>query len=521
MGKTFDFDLPLKRYFDEKVAADLNEKGILSLDDLIDAIYNDPSHWAARIGISKERANGLLSWLYSKKKAGLPIDLPPVVESRARDLSKTFYEDKKVESVGAPLWTEVLREKKTARRLGQPNKIDSEIKPLEFLTLDSGIDGSSGSNRADRQNCALNANNDIEAIRLWLKAKGTNANTQNAYRREAERFLLWCVLEKRMALSSVSLEQCSDYMTWLEELGRAKEEDWNKKWIQPQSRWLGPKNTLRTDPAWCPFNSSLAYTSRKAAATIIRQLFSFLQKTGYLKFNPFDQIPAKIRFLPGEGKPKEFADRSLSAAQWDEIAAYLEKQPDGLMKRRMRVLLMLGKELGMRATEMVNARCGWVELAHFGEEEMIVIDIVGKGDKQRRLPLSNHQVQVISDYLAIRRRPMLFESAAKDVPIIATIRCGNKSADKEGLTRSGLYLILKSFLEEVAESIRKERPRDAAKLRGSSLHWLRHTFAVASLEVMPVNVVQTAMGHASVNTTSKYIAPDQTEIFEGFKKLQS
>lgn len=521
MAPKFDFDLPLKRYFNQQVAEELNEKGILSLDDLIDAIYNDPDQWASKIGISKERANGLLSWLYTKKQSGLPIDLPPVIESRVRDFSKTFYGDKKVESVGAPLWTEVLKEKKAARRLGQPKKEDSEVKPLEFLTLDPHVDGSCGTNRGDRINCALNADNDIDAIRLWLKAKGSNPNTQNAYRREAERFLLWCVLEKRMALSSVSLEQCSDYMTWLEELGRAKEDDWNKKWIQPQSRWLGPKNTLRTDPSWCPFNSSLAYTSRKAAATIIRQLFSFLHKTGYIKFNPFDQIPAKIRFLPGEGKPKEFADRSLSAAQWEEIENYLAAQSDGLFKRRMKVILLLGKELGMRATEMVNARCGWVELAHFGEDEMIVIDIVGKGDKQRRLPLSDRQVHVISDYLAIRQRPMLFEPSGKDVPIIATMRCGNKPANKEGVTRSGLYIILKNFLEEVSESIRKERPRDAAKLRGSSLHWLRHTFAVASLEVMPVNVVQTAMGHASVNTTSRYIAPDQTEIFEGFKKLQS
>ena len=63
--------------------------------------------------------------------------------------------------------------------------------------------------------------------------------------------------------------------------------------------------------------------------------------------------------------------------------------------------------------------------------------------------------------------------------------------------------------------------RITAKLLGSSLHWLRHTFAVASLEVMPVNVVQTAMGHASVNTTTRYISPDQTEVLEGFKKLKS
>ena len=56
------------------------------------------------------------------------------------------------------------------------------------------------------------------------------------------------------------------------------------------------------------------------------------------------------------------------------------------------MLFVLGKELGMRASEMINARCGWIEYSRFGDEETVVIDIVGKGDKQRRLPLSSEQV---------------------------------------------------------------------------------------------------------------------------------
>ena len=195
--------------------------------------------------------------------------------------------------------------------------------------------------------------------------------------------------------------------------------------------------------------------------------------------------------------------------------------PLDLVRMRLEVLFVLGKELGMRASEMINARCGWIEYSRFGDEETVVIDIVGKGDKQRRLPLSSEQVDKISRYLAARKRPPLFEPAGKDVPLIASFRIGNKGADKEGLSRSGLYIVLHTFLEEVANDVRKKNPRDAAKLLGSSLHWLRHTFAVASLEVMPVNVVQTAMGHASVNTTTRYISPDQTEILEGFKKLKS
>lgn len=147
------------------------------------------------------------------------MNFPPVLETRARDLSKSYY-GQKVEDVGAPLWSEINKKQKTGRRLGQPLK-NSEIRPLEFLTPPKALDGSSGTNRGDRR-LRLKRHTDIEATSLWLKAKGTNANTQAAYRREAERFLLWCLLEKRLALSSARLEECSEYLKWLEMMRERK-----------------------------------------------------------------------------------------------------------------------------------------------------------------------------------------------------------------------------------------------------------------------------------------------------------
>lgn len=142
--------------------------------------------------------------------------------------------------------------------------------------------------------------------------------------------------------------------------GRETPENWQKFLDLSAGNWIGPKNTPRESPDWKPFNSSLAYTSRKAASTIIRQLFSFLHKTGYLKFNPFDQIPAKVRFLPGEGKPKD-------------LRTVLYLRPNGRKSKHTllscllilsvcgsRFFFVLGKELGMRASEMINARCGWL-----------------------------------------------------------------------------------------------------------------------------------------------------------------
>jgi len=49
-------------------------------------------------------------------------------------------------------------------------------------------------------------------------------------------------------------------------------------------------------------------------------------------------------------------------------------------------------------------------------------------------------------------------------------------------------------------------PVSAAQLRKASGHWLRHSFATRALQNgVPINVVQKAMGHASVSTTGRYL----------------
>ena len=116
--------------------------------------------------------------------------------------------------------------------------------------------------------------------------------------------------------------------------------------------------------------------------TVVRQLFSFLQKTGYLKMNPFDQISPKIPLLPGEGKPKEYADRSLSKEQWDEILAYLEAMPESIQKARLKVILLLGKGLGMRCSEMINARSSWIAARNIGGSSVMFITVIGKETKK-------------------------------------------------------------------------------------------------------------------------------------------
>ena len=73
----------------------------------------------------------------------------------------------------------------------------------------------------------------------------------------------------------------------------------------------------------------------------------------------------------------------------------------------------------------------------------------------------------------------------------------------------------------MAAEVALSAPLDAAKLRASSTHWLRHTFAVSALKEMSVNVVQAAMGHASVATTGRYLSPEEAEMSEAMSHMKA
>lgn len=466
--------------FDESVIDALVTFGDKSVEELYEHIAYGKGTWYHTVpGLSRKTAVRLIDWL--KENA------PTIGE-----ITPEFYPSE-----------EML-----------PAEPSHATTPSPLKSLPESLSGKFGTNRGTGSTL-LEADNDLEAVHSWLKARAANPNTRAQYEKEAERFLLWSTMERQKALSSVGTEDAALYYRWLEALGRTDETCWAQSWRLPQTAWIGQKNAPRLSSTWRPFNGPLSPASRKAATTAVRLLFTFLAKTGYLKSNPFDQVSSKIRLLPGEGAPKAFADRSLSARQWEEISEHLEAMPEGPAKARLRVILSFGKGLGMRASEMIGAKTGWITTRRIGDKDITVIEIVGKGDKIRRLPVPEQTEETINAYLATRGLPR-HALCPVDTPILA----GLGKRKKTGLSRSGLYKTLCDFFENVALAVQVERPVDAEKLRAGSTHWLRHTFAVTALKTMDINLVQTALGHASIGTTSRYLAPEEAELAEAMKKIK-
>jgi hypothetical protein len=125
------------------------------------------------------------------------------------------------------------------------------IVPLERFLPPAERDGSQGSNRAPTARCKVAAANDHEAIQAWLRLRIEGSHTWRAYRKEGERFLLWAVLERRKALSSLDGDDCVAYRDFL---------------AAPGSEWTGPRNAQRWSEAWRPFEGPLSVRSQAAAA---------------------------------------------------------------------------------------------------------------------------------------------------------------------------------------------------------------------------------------------------------------
>ena len=493
----------LARLLPSTIALPMAAQGLETVEDLYECAAALGSTWFRQIeGLSAAQAADLIGWLARFGKA-------------VGEVTPRFY------PAGAQPGAKPSIPNEKAAERPAPEPGDPRIRPIEILIkteIPEALTGRTGLNRAPAAACSLSAADDIDAIRTWLNARAGNPNTHASYRKEAERFLLWCFVEKETALSNIRADEASQYLRWLEDLGRMDERAFARKWKAPQAHWIGPKNVERTSPAWRPYNGPLSPASRKNAIVVVRQLFNFLRRTGYLIFNPFDQVSPKVPLLKGEGAPQAFADRSLSPEQWAEITSRLYLLAEGMPRERMKLILMLGKSLGLRASEMLEARTGWLVRRTLGGRERPAIEIVGKGSKVRRLPLTTEQIDIINDALAARGLPDA-SMTDPETPLLVNLGRGRNSGGP--MSRSGLYRVLEGFFERVADEVAVEAPLDAAKLRASSTHWLRHTFAVAALKEMSVNVVQAAMGHASVSTTGRYLAPEEAEMSEAMSRMKA
>lgn len=364
-----------------------------------------------------------------------------------------------------------------------------ELMPWERLAVPREVDGSRGTFRAPRSSCTLDADNDYEAVQAWLALHEAPA-TRIAYRKEAERLILWAIVERGRALSSLTSEDAVVYRSFL-------------RHPTPRARWVGPPQP-RTSPEWRPFVGGLSPRSAAYALSVLGALYRWLMQQRYLLANPFAGL--KVR---GAGKSEVLpVTRAFSEGEWSMIQAVAE----GLewsygwkpaAAQRLRFVLDFAYATGLRASELVAARLGMIEQDARGERWLRT---VGKGSKAGSVALPPLARAALDRYLAQRRLPT---TPSRWDPITLLVASVEQEA-AGGITAARLWAVMKRFFAQVANVITEEHPATADKLRRASPHWMRHTHATHALERgVEMTTVRDNLRHASVSTTSVYLHTDE------------
>ncbi|SNB46841.1 tyrosine recombinase XerC [Geobacter sp. DSM 9736] len=215
---------------------------------------------------------------------------------------------------------------------------------------------------------------------------------------------------------------------------------------------------------------------RKIAA--IRAFFKFLLREGVVARNP-----AELVSTPKKEKKVPF---HLSI---DEVTALVEaprgSDPATLRDRAMFELLY---SCGIRVSELTGMNVESIDI------DSGIGRVLGKGNKERIVPVGRHARAALAAYLAERGNP------PGDAPLIVNLKGGR-------LTR-----------RSVARSIDKHILR-LATMKKVSPHTLRHTFATHMLEAgADLRAIQELLGHASLSTTQKYTHVSIDRLMEVYDK---
>jgi site-specific recombinase XerD len=370
------------------------------------------------------------------------------------------------------------------------------VVPWENVRLPHEIDGSCGAFRAPRETCAMDANNDYDAVQTWLSLH-ESPSTQRAYRKEAERLILWAIVERGRALSSLTTEDAIAYRAFLRR-------------PTPYERWIGPTR-VRTSSQWRPFTGNLAPRSVAYSLMVLGALYRWLIEQRYVLANPFSGVKVK-----GTERAALDASHAFTEGEWlllRTIANGLEWSYGWKIDaaQRLRFLLDFAYATGLRASELVGVTLGDIRTDAQGDHW---VQLIGKGQKAGKVALPPLARSALDRYLIERQLPLSperWEPAAALVPSLNGNSEGNLSTVR-------LWAILRRFFHATANIIEADNPAFAVKLRLAGPHWMRHTHATHALKRgAQLTSVRDNLRHASISTTSIYLHSDEVERARQFR----
>lgn len=214
----------------------------------------------------------------------------------------------------------------------------------------------------------------------------------------------------------------------------------------------------------------------------LKSFFKYLVKTGVLDQTPMTRIvtPRNSKRLPDfiqEGDAGKLMADLRNTENWKGL--------------NTKMLITLFYTTGVRLSELINLKEGQVD---FDKKQ---IKVLGKGNKERIIPVSEDIVAMIKDYIQHKKK----EFERTDSTLLVTEK-GKKMYSKYP------YLLVKKFLTTEVKTLNKKSP-----------HVLRHSFAThLSNKGADLNAIKELLGHSSLAATQVYTHNTIEKLKNAYKK---
>ncbi len=267
--------------------------------------------------------------------------------------------------------------------------------------------------------------------------KGSSSNTVAAYRNDLTQFYDFVSEDRRLsdgAWENLRRDDLINYILWLKEREYAS-----------------------------------ATVARKVAA--MKSFCGFLVRSGAIEDNPAEELDSP--------KVKKQLPTTLTPDEVEKLLALPAQGATTPKALRDTALLEMLYATGMRVSEVAGLTLEDLDLGAGS------VRCVGKGDKERVMPLYAEACHAVGEYVE-RGRPVLAGHGEDDGTLFLNPR-------GEKLTRQGLWLIIKGYARQLGLEDRV------------TPHTLRHSFATHMLNGgAGLREVQQLLGHANISTTQVY-----------------
>jgi site-specific recombinase XerD len=344
--------------------------------------------------------------------------------------------------------------------------------------------------RNENDEMLVDAQTDSEMARAYLYHAELAPTTLKSTKTELGRFLLWCHANNK-TLRELRVEDLTAYKEWLRD-------------PQPADQWISSTRWPRSDARWRPFSGPLSDASARQAFRTVKALMTFATNAGYLRRNA-GSLVKNIKALR-----EARVTRYLSVMSVDFVYAALDAVPARTpaavkAKARERFLFLAFVTTGARLSEIVAAKMGAIYTEGDGRWWM---DVIGKGLKARRMPVSNELLAAFREY---RAAYALLSLTARDdpTPLVLNIRAPTLVS----VTDEAASNAIKGLFSKAAALAGDSGDADsAAALRNASAHWLRHTMLTTHANNgVALKTLQDTAGHASLSTTATYLHKSDKE----------